>query len=67
MSRWTDRLLAAVGLGGRKPEADVSWEPAKGGPRKAETKLGTTSGPQEPPKVAGTAGPEDSGSGPPSS
>ncbi|HEY2287885.1 MAG TPA: hypothetical protein VGH88_19260 [Streptosporangiaceae bacterium] len=29
MSRWTDRILAALGLGGRKPEADVSYDPAE--------------------------------------
>jgi hypothetical protein len=29
MSRWTDRILAALGLGDRKPEADVSYDPAE--------------------------------------
>ena len=29
-----DRLLAAIGLGGRKAEADTSYEPAQRGPRK---------------------------------
>jgi hypothetical protein len=29
MSGWTDRILAALGLGGRKPEADVSYDPAE--------------------------------------
>jgi hypothetical protein len=29
MTRWIDRTLAALGLGGRKPEADVSYDPAQ--------------------------------------
>jgi hypothetical protein len=29
MSGWMDRILAALGLGGRKPEADVSYDPAQ--------------------------------------
>lgn len=59
MARWTERLLAALGLGGRKPEADVSWEPAQRGPGREETTLGTTGRPQDPPKVKGTADSED--------
>lgn len=37
MTRWLDRLLARLGLGGRKPEADASEEPAERGPGPAET------------------------------
>jgi hypothetical protein len=30
-----DRVLAAIGLGGRKPEADVSYDPARHGSKQA--------------------------------
>lgn len=33
MTGWIDRVIAAVGLGGRKAEADVSHDPAQRGPR----------------------------------
>jgi hypothetical protein len=29
MTGWIDRAMAALGLGGRKPEADVSYDPAQ--------------------------------------
>jgi hypothetical protein len=48
MARWTDRLLAALRLRGRKPAADVSHDPARRGPGPAETTLGTTGGTLEP-------------------
>jgi hemerythrin superfamily protein len=49
MTSWTDRLLAALRLRHRKPEAGVSPDQARRGPGPAETaSLGTTSGPQEP-------------------
>ncbi len=48
MTRWTGRLLAAVGLGGRKPEGDLSQDPVGRGPDLAETNRGTANGPQEP-------------------
>jgi hemerythrin superfamily protein len=47
MTRWTGRLLAAVGLGGRKPERDLSQDPVGRGPALAETNR-ATGGPQEP-------------------
>jgi hypothetical protein len=31
MARWMDRILAAIGAGGRKPEADVSYDPVTHG------------------------------------
>lgn len=34
MNGWMDRFLAAIGLGGRKAEADVSYDPAQRGPRR---------------------------------
>ena len=46
MTGWTDRLLAALGLGGRKAEADVSYEPAHDRtPGKADTATGTDPNP----------------------
>ena len=33
MTGWIDRFLAAIGLGGRKAEADVSYDPAQHGSR----------------------------------
>jgi hypothetical protein len=57
MTRWIDRLLAAVGVGGRKPEADVSWEPAKRGPGQDDTSLGATGDPEGTPPQPGNAGP----------
>jgi hypothetical protein len=59
MTRWTDRLFATLGIRGRKPEADVSAEPAKRGPGRDETTLGTTGKPQEPPEVQGNPGSEN--------
>jgi len=46
MTRWTDRLLAALGLD-RKPKADVAHDPATRGLGPAQTTLGTTSTLQE--------------------
>jgi hypothetical protein len=40
MAGWIDRLLAAIGMGGRKAEADVSYDPAQAGPRRDDTTLG---------------------------
>lgn len=49
MTSRTDRLLAALRLRRRKPEADVSQDPARRRPGPAGTaSLGTTSGPREP-------------------
>lgn len=50
MSGWMDRIMAAVGLGGRKAEADVSYEPAHDRTRAAED---TTTGAQPDPKFEG--------------
>jgi hypothetical protein len=47
---WTDRIKAALGMGGRKPEADVSYDPAPNGrssgrtPRAARADEGTSAG-----------------------
>jgi hypothetical protein len=47
---WTGRIMAALGIGGRKPEADVSYDPAQkdrsGGraPRPASANQGTSAG-----------------------
>jgi hypothetical protein len=47
---WIDRIKAALGIGGRKPEADVSYDPAhldrSGGrtPRAARADEGTSAG-----------------------
>jgi hemerythrin superfamily protein len=48
MTRWTGRLLAALGLGGRKPKGDLSQDPVGRGPGVAETNRGTAGGPQAP-------------------
>jgi hypothetical protein len=40
MAGWIDRLLAAIGMGGRKAEADVSYDPAQAGPKRDDTTLG---------------------------
>lgn len=40
MAGWIDRLLAAIGIGGRKAEADVAYDPAQAGPRRHDTTLG---------------------------
>jgi hypothetical protein len=37
MAKWVERLLAAIGVGGRKAEADVSYDPAQRGPRRDDT------------------------------
>jgi hypothetical protein len=56
MTRWIDRLRAALQLGGRKSEAGESQDPAKRGPGPATTTLGNTGGPQ-PSERQGAAGP----------
>jgi hypothetical protein len=45
MTRWTGRLLAAVGLGRRKPDRDLSQDPAEPGPAETNRETGD---PQEP-------------------
>jgi hypothetical protein len=40
MTGWIDRFLAAIGLGGRKAEADVSQDPAQRGPRQSPGTVG---------------------------
>ena len=40
MTGWIDRFLAAIGLGGRKAEADVSQDPAQRGPRQDPGTIG---------------------------
>jgi hypothetical protein len=47
MSGRMDRILAALGLGGRKAEADVSYDPmendtSRGAPAAARTEQGST-------------------------
>lgn len=48
MTRWRDRLLAALRLGGRKADADKPQSPDRRGAAPAETILGSTGGPHEP-------------------
>jgi hypothetical protein len=48
MTSWKYRLLAALHLGGRRPEADAQQDPAGPGGTRAETILDTAGGPQEP-------------------
>jgi hypothetical protein len=43
MAKWVERLLAAIGMAGRKAEADVSYDPAQRGPRRDETTEGQSS------------------------
>jgi hypothetical protein len=45
MARWIDRMLAAVGIGGRKTEADVSYEPAQAGPGRDDSTTGADPSP----------------------
>ena len=48
MTRSTDRLLAALRLGGRKPQTDAPYDPPRRGSGPAQNTLGTTRRPQEP-------------------
>ncbi len=57
MAKWTDRLLAALGVGGRKTEADVSFDPAQQVPRRDDTATGEAAAPQFP----GLPGPDATG------
>jgi hemerythrin superfamily protein len=47
MAGWTSRLLAAVGLGGRKQEVDLSQDPAGRGTALAEASRDTANGPRD--------------------
>jgi hypothetical protein len=63
MTGWKDRLLAALGLGGRKPEADVSYEPARDRtPGAADTTLGADPNPEFEGLPAGDPDPDSPGS-----
>jgi hypothetical protein len=57
MAEWMDRLKAALGVGGRKTEADVSFDPAQQGPRRDDTTTGEAPAPQFP----GLPGPDATG------
>jgi hypothetical protein len=54
MAKWLSRILAAIGAGGRKAEADVSYDPALenqttgGTPGSGRSDLGPRT--QEPPR-----------------
>jgi len=48
MTGWTARLLAAVGLGDRKPHGDLPQDPVGRGPGLAETNRRTANSPQKP-------------------
>jgi hypothetical protein len=50
-------VLAALGIDGRKAEADVSFNPAQHGPRRDDTTTGEAPAPQFP----GLPGPDASG------
>lgn len=63
MTGWKDRLLAAIGLGGRKAEADVSYDPARDRtPGAADTTLGANPNPQFEGLPSGDPGTESPGS-----
>jgi hypothetical protein len=55
MAGWMNRLLAALGLGGRKAEADVSQDPVQRGPRRYDTTTGEASQEHAPPPRGDTA------------
>ena len=67
MTGWVDRFLAAIGLGGRKAEADVSYDPAQRGPRKDPGVTGEAIGQQHvgrPGEDFGETGPAPTPGGP---
>jgi hypothetical protein len=57
MTRWTDWLLASLGLGGREPQAARS-EAAKRGTGQDDMTLSTTAD-REPLRIWGTEAPEE--------
>jgi hypothetical protein len=67
MTGWIDRFLAAIGLGGRKAEADVSQDPAQRGPRQEPDTVGEAMSQQyvgRPGQDAGDTGPAAEPGGP---
>jgi hypothetical protein len=46
MATWMDRVLAAVGMGNRKTEADVSFEPAQAGRGQDDSTVGADPSPE---------------------
>jgi hypothetical protein len=67
MATWVDRILAAIGLGGRKAESDVSYDPAQEGPRQDKGTADQAMRQQyigQPGKDAGDTGPAAAPGGP---